>query len=320
MQTEAKDEKKKPKLLSEANLELREQLFEKAQGGGKEESPPEPPADPGKPPEEPEKPKTTVEDFPPAAAADKGSEHLEEPTNIGTPKEGEETPKPEKTPEETGGKKETKVPHEALHEARMRLETVRKERDELKEQNRILLDDIKKRDETPPNEEIADYDKEIINLRNKVATLETQLKKKDELEKDEQLRRVQELHRDNLEKANLELEKEGYSGFSELVPLVQQELMKIARVDFEKAQSMDNPEGWKKIFKETVLPRTLKLHEKKMAEEKKASKESLKEGASVLLPSGAPPAPPEPREEENSFEDYMERRLKKNPQPQSSGK
>ena len=292
----------KPKLLSEANADAREAIADRYaahEDGGK------PKVGDFKPEGDPE---VVPETTPPV---EKGEETPEE-----APAE------PETTPEAVEKKEKKTVPIEALHEARNELKSLKKDNQELKEQVKILLEDIRsvktKPADAPAEEEFLTEDqKEIRALKKEVESIRAKDKEQEKTREAENIKTAQEKIGRQIREASEALEKEGYQGFTDMLPLVTVELQKIAADDRDAAVKLDNPEGWKKIFKETVFPRVSALSQKKVREEKKAGKEALKEGASLLMPSGSQPAPKEDKEDDYSFDSYMRDRAARSPQPQN---
>jgi hypothetical protein len=268
------------------------------------------------------------EDLKPAEGAE--TEPKEEPTP--PVEKGDEKPKeepeaePETVPVATEEKKPKKtVPIEALHEARIELKSLKKDNEELKEQVKVLLEDIRgaakkpAKDEAPeePEEFLTDEQKKIRDLEKEVAFIREKDKEREKLRESENIKKDQERTGMQIKETSLALENEGFSGFIDMLPLVTVELNRIAAEDRDEANKLDNPEGWKKIFKETVFPRIASLGQKKSRKEKIEEKEALKTDASLLMPSGSQPKPKEDKEDDYSFESYMKERASRSPQPQN---
>lgn len=306
-------------LLSAENIARREGISERANKAS-EATPPAPPAEPGA--------KPAVSDFPPAAppvtpAPVPGSKEPVAPTPpVVTPDPGA---KPAGTPPEKKGEEQRMVPLEALHESREKLKAKEKELSDIKEQNTILLKDLRELMTKPKGESeeapvITDYDKKLVELENELKVLREKDKQRDQLTVEEQRKQAQQQFKQTVDSTEKVLETEGFHGFKQFLPLVTAELFKMAETDKELAASMDNPEGWKKIFKEIVHPQISGFSQKKNLDDKTKEKEALKEGASLLMPAGNPPPATPQKEEDWSFDKYMEERRKHSVQPQSRGK
>ena len=215
------------------------------------------------------------------------------------------------------------VPHAALHEARIEIKSLKKDNLELQDQVRTLLKDLKDltskpADDVDPSEpvQIADYDQELLNLRKEVKELRDREQARDKMTEAERMKHSQDKLRANLQQTHQELEKEGFEGFQEFIPLVSVELQRLASTDKEEAQRLDNPEGWKKIYKENVYPKITGLGKKQSDEEKTKEKEALKTDASLLMPGATKPSPKKNDEDTWSYEQYMKNRVNRSPQTQ----
>lgn len=317
-------EKKGGTLMSTEIISQREKIYEKAHAPVAPKTPAAP-ATPAAPEAKP-----PAANLPPAAT----------PTSSPAPGSGEPlvpTPpavspdpgaKPAGTPPpEKKGEAETMVPLAALHESREKLKAKEKELSELKEQNQVLLNDMREFMQKPPaaaSEEvpvITDYDKKILDLEKELKELRDKDQKRDKLTEEEQRKQAQAQFRQTVDALDKSLESEGFAGLKQFLPLVTAELFKLAETEGkEAAAKMDNPEGWKKIFKDLVFPTVSGFAQKKTLDEKTKEKEALKEGASLLMPAGNPPAATPPKEEEWSYEKYLEERNKRSPQPQARRK
>ena len=293
----------KPKLLSEANAAERDAIADRYAAH----------EDGGKP---------KVEDFKPEGEPEIVPETT--PVVEKTEDEPEEAPaEPEATPAAVDKKEKKTVPIEALHEARNEMKSLKKDNQELKEQVKILLEDIRsvkaKPADAPAEEEefLTDDQKKLRTLEKEVEFIRAKDKEQEKTREAENIKTAQEKIGRQIREASESLEKEGYQGFTDMLPLVTVELQRLASEDRDAAIKLDNPEGWKKIFKETIFPKVSALSQKKAREEKKAGKEALKEGASLLMPSGSQPAPKEDKEDDYSFDSYMKDRASRSPQPQN---
>lgn len=303
----AAPEGKEPTLLSSVNAKSREEIadrFAAHEEAGK------PKVDDFKPEVEPVK---TDEPTPPV---EKGAEKPEE----------EAKAEPETTPEVVDEEKKKKtVPIEALHEARMNEKAAKKRAQELEEQVKVLLEDIRSvkskpaKDDAPAGDEeyLTDDQKKLRSLEKEVESIRAKDKENEKTRESENIKKAQEKIGEQLREASSSLEKEGFAGFTDMLPLVTAELQRIAAEDRDEAVKLDNPEGWKKIFKETIFPKVAALSQKRAREEKIKGKEDLKKDASLLLPKGSQAAPKEDDEEEYTFASYMKDRSRRNPQPQN---
>lgn len=295
----------KPRLLSEANIEARERIYANA---GRGEAPP---AEPPKAP--------ASKDFKPVPTPDSGQPTAGAP--VKSAPAAQQPPEPEQPVPAAREKKEDRtVPLEALHEAREREKSLKRENTELQEQVRVLLKDLKEFSAKPPAEaapiEALDYDKALTALQDEVKELRARDQKREQTTEEERGRQARAKTEADVKQTALDLEKEGFPGFDRFIPMIGAELQKLHAVDPDEARRLDNPDGWKKIFKENIHPLVSGFGQKKASEDRTKEKEALKEGAGLLMPGGAPPAPPAEKEDDYSFEQYMKERARRSAQPQ----
>lgn len=280
-------------------------------------------------PKAPETPKPS--DFKPDVPSDKGDKKPAEAVKPADDKPAD-APKTElaakptepTAPDRSGEEDTRKVPLKALQEAREEMKSLKKELTDLRDQNKILLNDLKDKFEKSNMSDsepvISDYDKELLQLRKEIKELREKDSDRDKVSEAEKQRQAQEKMKADLRQTHTDLEKEGFEGFEEFVPLVAAELQRRAAADPDDAVQLDNPEGWKKIFKTVVYPKIMARSKQKATEDKIKEKEELKKDAGLLMPGGAPPVAPTQKEEEYSFEAYLADRNKRSPQPQRSRK
>lgn len=231
-----------------------------------------------------------------------------------------------KAPAAADEKKEEKtVPLAALHEAREEMKSLKNDNKELQEQVKVLLKDLRELSEKPKGEEtkpedeefLTDEQKKLRTLENEIKELREKDKQRDQLTEAEKTKRGQETLKAQLAETNLALEKDGFKGFSKFMPMVVAELQRLAADDREAAAKLDNPEGWKKIFKESVFPEVTSLNGDKSKQDKTKEKEDLKTGASLLQPGSSAAASKEDSEDDYSYDQYMKDRVKRSPQAQN---
>lgn len=319
-----KEEKKSGQgtLMSESIIAQREKMYEKANAPA--EKPTATPAAPEVKPPAANLPPAT----PPTPAPAPGSKEPVAPTPpVVSPDPGA---KPAGTPQPEKKEDDRKVPLEALHESREKLKAKEKELNDLKEQNQVLLKDLRElmtkpsaASEEPPV--VTDYDKKLFELEKELKELREKDKQREtqtaEEKQKQAIQQAQQEFKQTVDSLDKSLEAEGFAGLKKFLPLVTAELFRIAETEGkEVATKMDNPEGWKQIFKDIVHPEITGFGKIKSADEKVKEKEALKEGASLLMPAGNPPAPPAPKEDDWSYEKYLEERNKRSPQPQARRK
>lgn len=207
---------------------------------------------------------------------------------------------------------ETKtVPHEAFHAEREKRKAYEARVKELEDQQKTLLDDLKTLTESKAvDQPIEDYDKAINELRREkedlkkeIASLKSDSQKRSEWEKEEAARKAQDTVEKQIADVSAKLEKDGFPGFSKFKPLVVEELRKRVAAG-EPAETLDTPEGWMKVYRESVFPT---VHEISTSERFKAKEEKKKE-ANLALGSGGGTPKTETKEEPWDYKSYMKMR------------
>lgn len=249
----------------------------------------------------------------PEAEVDAGASVDTATEQEGAPKEEYQPEPPVKEDAETVAKEDKTVPYGALKEEREKRKALQKSNDELTQRLQQVLGDFQayvqegKKGVAEP-ETVEDYDREIVEARNKIKNLEAKIASLEGNFQTEQQKKAQNDLQARLSGVSADLEKEGYPGFLEFLGNVQSELSRIAAEDMDEARSFDNPEGWKRIYKEKVFPSLSQIFSKKESADRKSSKEDAKrdvQGA-VLTPGSAPAG--EKSEKEWSYEDYLKMR------------
>lgn len=205
------------------------------------------------------------------------------------------------------------VPHQALHEEREKHKSTKAELAQAREQLGTVLQDVKKlMDDKKPEftEPIDDYEKELIRQRQEIAALKADQEKRSISEKaDQENRQAQEMQK-RLSDADTSLESDGFPGFRDFVPLVTAELQRLVALDSANSH-LDTPEGWKKIYKESIYPKVAKLSAEKKKDEKFDEKRKLKERANLAGSPGSAPSEEETKDEGWTYEDYIAQRRKR---------
>lgn len=241
------------------------------------------------------------------------------PVEAEKPKEPEKT---EPTAEKQEAKKEKFVPYDALHAERIKRKAEAEARKAAEERAKQLEDQIKRFSEPKNDEPITDYDAEIINIKRELPSLKAELQAFKEIEKQRQEREKNEAHereyrklQDNIGKTNKELQEAGYPGFSFALGRVTEILQSMKEAGREEeAFDLDNPEGWKKIYKESIFPDLRKEFEAGLRVAKDEEKKSLKSQAGLAtVPGRSEPKPKsenEKTEAERNAEYIAERRAR----------
>lgn len=216
------------------------------------------------------------------------------------------TPEPEvpAEPKKEEKPQEKFVPKQALDEERSKRKKLKEERDALEAKLRQYEKQPVAETEVEP---ITDYDKELHDIKRKLKTFEAMEAQREELAKQEQARREHETREQRISRADIDLAEEGYPGFKFMVGAVATKLQEIYESNPDEAAAFDNPDGWKKIFKESVYPEFKRHQEeinKKVSLEKKVE---LKKEANLATSTGKAP---QKKEEDNPNEWSEERKNK----------
>lgn len=213
-------------------------------------------------------------------------------------------------------KEEKTVPYGALKEEREKRKALQRDNEELQKRLQSVLTDFQtyvhggKDKPEEQAEVIEDYDKEIIELKNLVKRQAEEITALKGTYQSDQQQKAKNEFQQRLNAVDADLLKEGYPGFNQFIGHVQQELQRIAEDDHDEAVKLDNPEGWKKIYKERVFNNLASLFVKKSEDDKKQAKEQAKKDAqSVVLTPGKIQTSSEPSQEE-SYEEYANYRRK----------
>ena len=247
---------------------------------------------------------------------------------------GESQPEdPDVTPAPGDKTKDQKlVPLGALHEERekhkqskQRLQSLEVENSKLTSQLSEVLKDFKQtldankgkpatpngqKDPAAVPEPIDDIEGEIRRLRSENAELRTQWEDFRTTRKDDEQKAIDAERQRMLSDTHHALEKEGFPGFDQFVDAVGAKLVAIHRVNPELAKKLDNPMGWKRIYKEKVYPEKSRIFLKKQKEQEVAGKVDLKKRASLSGSPGQPPASAPEQKKEWTYSEYLQHRRK----------
>lgn len=219
---------------------------------------------------------------------------------------------PAEKPKEEKPQEDKYVPKQALDEERAKRKRLREEKEAL--ENRLKAYEEKLSPQAEP-EIIIDYDAEINTLKNRVNNFE-----KLEAQRQEQAREAAAIEQrkktdDMIREAGIDLAKEGYPGFSKMTGAVIDELQKIMADDPDAAVALDNPDGWKKIYKEIVYPDFKREFTETSKQISLEQKTALKKDANLATSSGKAPSKkedddPDTWDEKRRMTEYLKMRNK----------
>jgi len=147
---------------------------------------------------------------------------------------------------------------------------------------------------------IDDYEKEIRNLQKKINEIDTwRQSASTKIQEDERQKTYKDLML-RIDSTDISLKDEGYPGFAKFKSLVSEELNKLPE---EERAEMDNEQGWREIYKETVFPSIKNTFASVSKEEKLAKKIQDKQNAGML---GESKGEPQIKKDESwSYDDYL---------------
>jgi hypothetical protein len=159
-------------------------------------------------------------------------------------------------------------------------------------------------------EPITDYDRAILDLRKENQEMKHELRaiketeaERTERERREALERVEKQTRESLTQVHKDLVSEGYPGFKFAVGEIQNELRRLVAED-EANISLDNPAGWKKIYKEKIFPDLQAEWQETEQRRSQDAKTELKKQANLSSSTGKMPPKPKSKEPDNPAEAY----------------
>ena len=141
---------------------------------------------------------------------------------------------------------------------------------------------------------------ELKKLRDEIGSLKSE-------RANERQKSAEERHYQNLMDTDKELAKEGYPGFYIGRAAVTDHLIKMVKEDPDNSY-LDSPEGWKKIYKETVFPGISNHFDALTKKKTKENKVEAKKKANVVTMPGQSPESPKKDDDEWTYEDYLNQR------------
>jgi small-conductance mechanosensitive channel len=216
--------------------------------------------------------------------------------------EDKEEPKKEEVKPEK--KEEKYVPYDALHAERIKRKAEAEARKAAEARAADLEARIKQYQAQDPQEAITDYDKELMELKRRQKAIEDMEADRIEREKHENAEKLTQDIKNKLIQTNEDLEKEGYPGFQFMKSSVAEELQRLVDED-ELNSSLDNPSGWKKIYKERIFPTVASKFESAIKSKTLEDKIALKEKAGLVTSTGK--AEPKPKDPDSKTEDELRR-------------
>ncbi len=154
-------------------------------------------------------------------------------------------------------------------------------------------------------ETIGDQETELRKLKSKINEIDKwRQTAAEKLEEDERTKSYKELML-RIDSTNAALEKDGYPGFTKFKSLISEELNKLPE---DERSEMDNEEGWKEIYKETVFPAIRPIFQSVTKAERDKQKIADKQKFGMLGESKG--EQPIKKEENWTMDDYLAHRRK----------
>jgi hypothetical protein len=257
--------------------------------------------------------------------AEKSESEEEKPEGEPEKKEEELKEKSKEKSEEKTKTEDKTVPLGALHEERQKRKESQAKVVELEQQVKELAQQVKSKPKEEGEEEyIEDYDAELIKLRKDNESLR---KKVDGIEAkgtQSEAEKAQTAFLAKVDKVGKELTEEGFNGFSDCTPMLRQHIQNLISKEPDpqeyiagrKLLDIDNPEGWKKIYKEEIYPSIEKIINQKKSEDIIDERIARKKKAALSGNSGGKPVQTKKKDDVNELsqkemhEGYMQMRLK----------
>src|SRR3990167_4397047 len=239
-------------------------------------------------------------------AADKEVAPVEEPEEVKKDEaeappveEAAEAPAPEEAAIEEKKKEETKtVPYDALHEEREKRKLAQAKSRELEEKIKALeAQAASSRPVEQDNEYLTDEEKKLRDLERSLAELKAKEEARERENRQSQERTLREQLEKNLADTDKALAAEGLPGFQFLSGRVADELNKLVAEDPDNSY-LDNPEGWKKIYREKVFPSVKGIFVQANKQDLMDGKKAAKEGAALAGSPGSSPKKPEVKKDD----------------------
>ncbi len=209
-------------------------------------------------------------------------------------------------------KEDKTVPYDALHEEREKRKFQKQKSDELESKNSELqeqlsevLQELKKKS-TTDDEFASNEDKKFSKIKAEVDELKMERAKDAEKDKERASQNAQTEFEKNISDTAKSLADEGYPGFEFMSTQVGNEILKLIEEDSDNAY-LQNPEGWKTIYKQRVFPNISKIFtDQKKNEVMNGKKDAKREASLVTSPGSADKKPIESKTDDDwSYEDYI---------------
>lgn len=210
------------------------------------------------------------------------------------------------------------VPLDALHEerekrksAQSRAKELEAEKERLSSQLREVLETNRTLTQKPADDNAYQTDeaKEIAILKSQIAALTQDSQQRNVQAQNSEAMTRQHKVNEMVTKTSLELDAEGFPGLDFMLPKVTEELSRMVREDPDNI-IYDNPDGWKKIYKETVFPKLRGMVAGKNKEDAFAAKNDAKAKANLAGSSGKVVPSAEVKEDTWTYDDYIAHRKK----------
>lgn len=199
---------------------------------------------------------------------------------------------------------------EALHEEREKRKGLSVEKKKLEERVKELENQIAQATQKPSNDSPTADDEFLTTEEIRIAALERKINTMEAKEAELKSRTEKEIFHKTLSEVDKALFDEGFPGFTFLSGRVSDELTKLVNEDSDNAY-LNNPDGWKKIYKERVFPAVKGLFSDMSKKTVMDGKVAAKTGVALAGSHGqAPPAPKKASDEGWTYDQYLEHRMK----------
>lgn len=202
-------------------------------------------------------------------------------------------------------KKEKFVPYDALHAERMKRKAETDRAKAAEDRAKALEETLAKIKQTEPEPEfITDSDRKLYEMEVKLKAIEMLEQNRHQREAEQKQRDLMGQLTTNIDRTDKDLSEEGYPGFGEAIGSVQKKLQQMAtEIGEEDALLLDNPAGWKKIYKEEIYPVMFEKFKTAIQKQSVDGKIELKKQAGLVSSPGK--AEPKPKSDDDKSEDEI---------------
>lgn len=192
------------------------------------------------------------------------------------------------------------VPHQAFHQEREKRKALQAELDNFKKK---FEDSQKQEPESDLDAEEQEKDRKITAIEEKQERFEQWQAEQDEKSVNSKRQEFERLIDNDISTVDKALKEEGYPGFETFSTKVSTRILELGNNDPEILAKLQNPEGWKYVYKKHIFPELKGIFLRQDKEEMVSDKKVLKQQANLIGSPGK--GQKEVKEEDSwSLDDY----------------